>query len=291
MTFLHIAGGLGPFVPKTQRHPIVILCFIWRRESPHGMPVFSDDELGPGVPAVSAVGTRLESNKADSIGGSWANPKSSMWLGWQFQIEAYVGDSGCLETLQVGEVETNSVIMISLTTDTLKVQARSRQTYVMLATATSDVAVHIVGSIADPDSKNGEDSACGTSQQLEKMSALLNKVMKPHLRGGEFIDQLQIWENDTAKYSAATKEVLGDRILISVLMTTLNPSLRAQVQLILGATPTWARVRSSLVEYHVCKRHWDPVRHRLAHNDPMEIDATDKGKGKEVQRRGQRRLW
>ena len=97
------------------------------------MSVFSDDGLGTGIPAVSAVGTRLESNKADSTGGSWANPKSSMWLGGQFQIEAYVGDSGCLETLQVAEVETNSVIMISLTTDTLKVQARTRQTHFMPA--------------------------------------------------------------------------------------------------------------------------------------------------------------
>ena len=51
--------------------------------------------------------------------------------------------------------------------------------------------------------------------------ALLNKVMEPDLRGREFIDKLQVFENDTAKYSAATKEVLGHRILISVLLKTL----------------------------------------------------------------------
>ena len=74
----------------------------------------------------------------------------------------------------------------------------------------------------------------------------MNKVREPDLRGGQFIDKLQIWESDTATYSAATKEVLGNRILIKVLMKTLTPSLRAQVQFNLGATPTCASVRGSL---------------------------------------------
>ena len=40
--------------------------------------------------------------------------------------------------------------------------------------------------------------------QLETgVSHFVNKVMEPDLRGGEFIDKLHIWENDTARKSAA----------------------------------------------------------------------------------------
>ena len=50
--------------------------------------------------------------------------------------------------------------------------------------------------------------------------------MEPDLRDIEFLDKLQIFVDDTAKCSAATKEVRGDRDRISVLMKTLTPSLR-----------------------------------------------------------------
>ena len=70
-----------------------------------------------------------------------------MWLDWKFSIGAYFGLLACLEHLQANELETNPVTMISLATDTLKVEAR--QTYFFLATSTSDAALHIVLSIAD----------------------------------------------------------------------------------------------------------------------------------------------
>ena len=74
------------------------------------------------------------------------------------------------------------------------------------------------------------------------------------------------------------------------LMKTATPTLRAQVQFNLGATPTYASVRNSLVEYHMFRRQWNPTRHHAAHDDPLEIDAMDnvsdkgksKGKGKDA---------
>ena len=151
----------------------------------------------------------------------------------------------CLEAPQAAEVLTNPVTMICLTTDVLKVQARP--THVILATATSDAALHIVRSIADRCGFEAWRRPCLRYEPAigSKSLALWNKVMEPDFHGGEFIDKFQIWENDTAKESAATKEVLGDRIL----MKTLTPSLRAQVQFNLGATPTYGGVRNSLVKH------------------------------------------
>ena len=66
-----------------------------------------------------------------------------------FQIDAYFGVWRCLAPLQAADPVTNSVV--SLTTDTLKVQAR--QTFFILAPTSSDAALHIVRSIAAQESR------------------------------------------------------------------------------------------------------------------------------------------
>ena len=86
----------------------------------------------------------------------------------------------------------------------------------------------------------------------------MNRVMEPDLRGGEFLDKLQIVENDTATYSAAAKELLGDRMPVS----------------------------GTLAECHLSKGQWNPSRHHAAHDDSTEIDSTDTGKGKGKQSQG-----
>ena len=101
----------------------------------------SDDELGTGLPAVSAVGEEapVEYSRLDD--------RTSLWLHWHLQHEVFFGVSACLEALPLSRATATPVTMLSITTDTLKVQAR--QTYFILATATSDAALHIVRSIAD----------------------------------------------------------------------------------------------------------------------------------------------
>ena len=93
------------------------------------MSDLSDDDADRGAQAVSAVGV-----------------EDRVELGWKFQIDVCFGVLGCLESLRL---ETNFVTMISLATDTLKVQTLQSQTFLTLASAPSDAALHIVQSIAD----------------------------------------------------------------------------------------------------------------------------------------------
>ena len=52
-----------------------------------------------------------------------------MWPDWKFQIEEHSVVLGCLEPLLAEELETNSVTLIGLTTDTLKVSAGTSNAY------------------------------------------------------------------------------------------------------------------------------------------------------------------
>ena len=143
--------------------------------------------------------------------------QDALLLDWKFQIEAYFGFLVCLEPLQTAELETNPVTVIGSRQSHWK---RRRVNHISFwpPPHLKQCCTSLGALPTDADSKHGEDFACDTSQPLGTgASHSLNRVIEPDLRGGEFIDKLQIWENDFAKYSAATEEVLGERILISVL--------------------------------------------------------------------------
>ena len=103
--------------------------------------------------------------------------------------------------------------------------------------------------------------------------------MEHDLRGG--LVKLQIGESGTTKCSAATKELLGDRNVLSVLMKNVTHSVGAQVQLSLGARPTYAGVRNPFVEYRLSKRQLNPTRHHAAHDDMWTSVSWTVAKGKE----------
>ena len=201
-----------------------------------------NDELGTGASSVSAVGDEgpVEDSRLDTrlMGRPEKfNGQHAMWLGCKFQIEAYFGflfgggEGEGAGTLRAAELETNSVTMISLTTDTSKVQAQ--QTCFIRAERRNTICA-----------------------------------------GESFLAKLQIGESGTTKCSTATKEVLGDRNVLSVPKKNVRPSLGAQVQLNLGARPTCAGVRNPIVEYRLSKRQWNPTRHHAAHDDwKFQIEA------------------
>ena len=110
---------------------------------------------------------------------------------------------------------------------------------------------------------------------------LLRKMLEPNLPGRHFTHKLGKRLNDTVPNSAATGETLGDRILIGISRNELTPSHCAQLQFNIGATLTFTTVQCTLVECHLSRRQWNPSRH-YAHDNPMEIDALDKERRRNV---------
>ena len=126
---------------------------------------------------------------------------------WKFQIEANFGVLECSEPVPAPELVMDSATMFTLTTDTLKVQAHP--SCPILATASCDAALHSVRSIAD---RCGFETWRRLLLRYEptlgiKSLASLDKVMESDLRGQQFMDKFQIWENQTGKQSAVTSEV------------------------------------------------------------------------------------
>ena len=105
---------------------------------------------------------------------------------------------------------------------------------------------------------------------------LLNKVMEPDLRGGDFDDKLQMVTNSKLA-GRTTRKALGDTILISLLLKTLTPSLRGQGNSISVRRPRLPVCRR--VPF-VSKDNGTPLDALFTHDDPWRSMPWTRAKGK-----------
>ena len=112
----------------------------------------------------------------------------------------------------------------------------------------------------------------------------LTKLFKPTFDTNNFEESFSTWEFELARYERDNNAQLPDQVKIAVIMNETTP-LQQHLHLNASATPTYAEVRTTIMEYYrtttAFSRLQQPVSSNLGGGPaPMDIGATHKGKGK-----------
>ena len=117
----------------------------------------------------------------------------------------------------------------------------------------------------------------------------LTKLLKPTFDTNNFEESFSTWEFELARYERDNNAQLPDQVKIAVLMNETRGPLQQHLHLNASATPTYAEVRTTIMEYYrtttaftgLQQQSSSAVSSNLGGGPaPMDIGATYKGKGK-----------
>ena len=115
------------------------------------------------------------------------------------------------------------------------------------------------------------------------------KLFKPKFDTNNFEESFSTWEFELARYEHDNNAQLPDQVKIAVLMNETTGPLQQHLHLNASATPTYAEVRTTIMEYYRTTTAFSRLQHQsssaVSSNleggpAPMDIGATYKGKGK-----------
>ena len=117
----------------------------------------------------------------------------------------------------------------------------------------------------------------------------LTKLLKPKFDTNNFEESFSTWEFELARYERDNNAQLPDQVKIAVLMNETTGPLQQHLHLNASATPTYAEVRTTIMEYYRTTTAFSRLQQQsssaVSSNQgggpaPMDIGATYKGKGK-----------
>ena len=117
----------------------------------------------------------------------------------------------------------------------------------------------------------------------------LTKLLKPKFDTNNFEESFSTWEFELARYERDNNAQLPDQVKIAVLMNETAGPLQQHLHLNASATPTYAEVRTTIMEYYRTTTAFSRLQQQsssaVSSNlgggpAPMDIGATYKGKGK-----------
>ena len=117
----------------------------------------------------------------------------------------------------------------------------------------------------------------------------LTKLLKPTFDTNNFEESFSTWEFELARYERDNNAQLPDQVKIAVLMNETKGPLQQHLHLNASATPTYAEVRTTIMEYYRTTTAFSRLQQQsssaVSSNlgggpAPMDIGATYKGKGK-----------
>ena len=117
----------------------------------------------------------------------------------------------------------------------------------------------------------------------------LTKLLKPTFDTNNFEESFSTWEFELARYERDNNAQLPDQVKIAVLMNETTGALQQHLHLNASATPTYAEVRTTIMEYYRTTTAFSRLQQQsssaVSSNlgggpAPMDIGATYKGKGK-----------
>ena len=117
----------------------------------------------------------------------------------------------------------------------------------------------------------------------------LTKLLKPTFDTNNFEESFSTWEFELARYERDNNAQLPDQVKIAVLMNETTGPLQQHLRLNASATPTYAEVRTTIMEYYRTTTAFSRLQQQsssaVSSNlgggpAPMDIGATYKGKGK-----------
>ena len=117
----------------------------------------------------------------------------------------------------------------------------------------------------------------------------LTKLLKPTFDTNNFEESFSTWEFELARYERDNNAQLPDQVKIAVLMNETTGPLQQHLHLNASATPTYAEVRTTIMEYYRTTTAFSRLQQQsssaVSSNQgggpaPMDIGATYKGKGK-----------
>ena len=117
----------------------------------------------------------------------------------------------------------------------------------------------------------------------------LTKLLKPTFDINNFEESFSTWQFELARYERDNNAQLPDQVKIAVLMNDTKGPLQQHLHLNASATPTYAEVRATIMEYYRTTTAFSRLQQQSSSAvsgnlgggpAPMDIGATYEGKGK-----------
>ena len=224
---------------------------------------------------------------------------------WKYKFNAYMGliDATYPALLERAESATTRLTDMDLTvaanttTEGDKwIQLASDLRYILISITTGPVATvcrqhqHEMGLEIFRQLCNRFSIPLGT-----RSIGYLTKLLKPTFDNKNFEESFATWEFELTKFERDNGSTLPEAVKIAVFLNETTGPLQQHLQLLAGTTPTYAEVRTTIMEYYrsitAFNRLQQPASSSVGTNfgggpAPMDVGGINKGKGKGYKGKG-----